>query len=31
VHTWPQLASGVTLGAAVITDTARRILLGKLP
>jgi len=30
VHTWPQLGSGVTLGAAVITDTARRILLGTL-
>ncbi len=26
---WPQLASAVTLGAAVATDTCRRILLGK--
>lgn len=26
---WPQLASAVTLGGAVITDTCRKILLGK--
>ncbi|EFL20014.1 predicted protein [Streptomyces sp. C] len=26
---WPQLASGVMLGAALVTDTARRILLGE--
>lgn len=26
---WPQLASSVTLGAAMVTDTCRRILLGK--
>ncbi|WP_306215989.1 ThiF family adenylyltransferase [Actinoplanes sp. RD1] len=26
---WPQLASGVALGAALVTDTARRILLGE--
>ncbi len=25
---WPQLASGIMLGAALVTDTARRILLG---
>lgn len=30
IHTWPQLGSAVTLGAAVLTDTARRILLGDL-
>lgn len=30
ISTWPQLASGVTLGAAVTTDVARRILLGEL-
>lgn len=29
ITTWPQLASGVTLGAGVSTDTARRILLGE--
>jgi len=28
IETWPQLGSAVTLGGAVITDTARRILLG---
>lgn len=28
LETWPQLGSAVTLGGAVITDTARRILLG---
>jgi nitroreductase len=28
VYTWPQLASAVTLGGAVTTDVARRILLG---
>jgi hypothetical protein len=27
---WPQLGSGTTLGGAVVTDTARRILLGEL-
>jgi hypothetical protein len=26
---WPQLASGVALGAALVTDTARRIVLGE--
>jgi len=26
---WPQLASAVTLGAAIVTDACRRILLGK--
>lgn len=26
---WPQLSSAVTLGAALVTDTCRRILLGK--
>ena len=30
LETWPQLGSAVTLGGAVITDTARRILLGHL-
>jgi hypothetical protein len=30
IETWPQLGSAVTLGGAVITDTARRILLGHL-
>lgn len=30
LKTWPQLASSVALGSAVITDTARRILLGEL-
>ncbi|MFJ5025172.1 ThiF family adenylyltransferase [Streptomyces goshikiensis] len=28
LSSWPQLASGVMLGAALVTDTARRILLG---
>ncbi|MFJ5292827.1 hypothetical protein [Streptomyces sp. NPDC088348] len=27
LSSWPQLASGVMLGGAVVTDTARRILL----
>jgi hypothetical protein len=27
---WPQLASAVTLGGGVVTDTARRLLLGRL-
>jgi tRNA A37 threonylcarbamoyladenosine dehydratase/nitroreductase len=30
LRTWPQLASAVSLGAAVVTDTARRIALGQL-
>ena len=30
IETWPQLGSAVALGGAVITDTARRILLGHL-
>ncbi len=30
LSSWPQLASGVTLGGALVTDTARRILLGEL-
>jgi ThiF family len=30
LKTWPQLASAVALGGAVITDVARRILLGEL-
>jgi nitroreductase len=30
ITTWPQLASGVTLGGATVTDAARRILLGRL-
>jgi tRNA A37 threonylcarbamoyladenosine dehydratase/nitroreductase len=30
IKTWPQLASAVSLGAAVVTDTARRIALGQL-
>jgi tRNA A37 threonylcarbamoyladenosine dehydratase/nitroreductase len=30
VSTWPQLASAVTLGGAVVTDVTRRIFLGKL-
>ncbi len=30
VSSWPQLGSGVTLGAAVVSDTARRILLGQM-
>ncbi|MEV7521861.1 Rv1355c family protein [Streptomyces sp. NPDC091371] len=29
LSSWPQLASGVALGAAVVTDTARRVLLGQ--
>lgn len=29
IHTWPQLASDVTLGGAIITDVARRLLLGE--
>lgn len=29
VSTWPQLASGVALGGALVADTARRILLGE--
>jgi tRNA A37 threonylcarbamoyladenosine dehydratase len=29
IGSWPQLASGVALGAALVTDTARRILLGE--
>ncbi|MER5778439.1 ThiF family adenylyltransferase [Streptomyces sp. NPDC002039] len=29
LSSWPQLASGVMLGAALVTDTARRILLGE--
>ncbi|MFI9100941.1 ThiF family adenylyltransferase [Streptomyces fildesensis] len=29
LSSWPQLASGVMLGAALLTDTARRILLGE--
>ncbi|RSS57874.1 hypothetical protein EF918_33855, partial [Streptomyces sp. WAC06614] len=28
LSSWPQLASGVALGAALVTDTARRVLLG---
>jgi tRNA A37 threonylcarbamoyladenosine dehydratase len=28
IYTWPQLASAVTLGGSVVTDAARRILLG---
>ncbi|WP_327360240.1 Rv1355c family protein [Streptomyces sp. NBC_01296] len=28
ISSWPQLASGVALGAALVTDTARRLLLG---
>ncbi|MCL6667909.1 ThiF family adenylyltransferase [Streptomyces panaciradicis] len=28
LSSWPQLASGIMLGAALVTDTARRILLG---
>jgi molybdopterin/thiamine biosynthesis adenylyltransferase len=27
--TWPQLASGIALGGALVTDTARRMLLGR--
>ncbi|MYT20970.1 hypothetical protein GTW69_11825 [Streptomyces sp. SID7760] len=30
LSSWPQLASGVMLGGALVTDTARRILLGHL-
>jgi molybdopterin/thiamine biosynthesis adenylyltransferase/nitroreductase len=30
LRTWPQLASAVSLGAAAVTDTARRIALGQL-
>jgi molybdopterin/thiamine biosynthesis adenylyltransferase/nitroreductase len=30
LRTWPQLASAVALGAAAVTDTARRIALGQL-
>jgi nitroreductase len=30
ISSWPQLASGVVLGAAVTADTARRMLLGEL-
>ncbi|MET9840832.1 MULTISPECIES: ThiF family adenylyltransferase [Streptomyces] len=29
LSSWPQLASGVMLGAALVTDTARRVLLGE--
>jgi nitroreductase/molybdopterin/thiamine biosynthesis adenylyltransferase len=29
LSSWPQLASGVALGAALLTDTARRVLLGQ--
>lgn len=29
LSTWPQLASSVALGGAVVTDTARRLLLGQ--
>ncbi len=29
IGTWPQLASAVALGGAVVTDTARRLLLGQ--
>ncbi|MFF2082717.1 ThiF family adenylyltransferase [Nocardia sp. NPDC058176] len=29
LSSWPQLASGVMLGGALVTDTARRILLGE--
>ncbi|GAA2326205.1 ThiF family adenylyltransferase [Streptomyces kunmingensis] len=29
LSSWPQLASGVQLGGALVTDTARRILLGE--
>ncbi|GIJ72135.1 Rv1355c family protein [Virgisporangium ochraceum] len=31
IGSWPQLASGVALGAATATDAARRLLLGDLP
>ena len=30
INTWPQLASAVTLGGAVVTDTCRRMLLNQL-
>jgi molybdopterin/thiamine biosynthesis adenylyltransferase len=30
ISTWPQLASGVALGGALVTDTIRRILLGEM-
>lgn len=30
ISTWPQLGSGVTLGAALVTDTARRLLTGEI-
>jgi len=30
LSTWPQLASGVALGGAVVTDVVRRILLGEM-
>ena len=30
ISTWPQLGSGVTLGGALVTDAARRILLGSM-
>lgn len=30
ISTWPQLGSGVTLGAALVTDSARRLLTGEL-
>jgi len=30
INTWPQLASAVTLGGAVVTDSCRRMLLGQL-
>ncbi|MEW2165238.1 ThiF family adenylyltransferase [Streptomyces sp. NPDC007084] len=29
LSSWPQLASGVMLGGALVTDTARRVLLGR--
>ena len=30
ISTWPQLGSGVTLGGALVTNAARRVLLGQL-
>lgn len=30
ISTWPQLASGVALGGALVTDVVRRVLLGEL-
>lgn len=30
ISTWPQLASAVSLGAALVTDVARRVLLGQM-